>query len=135
VSEENVEILRRLYRRWEQGDFFTPDAFDAQVEFVRTGGPENQITSGCWRGVDAMWGALVEWLQAFEDARYSADEFIAVDDRRVLVFSRQTARGKASGIPSEREQADVFVLHGGKIVRWQIYWDRSDARRDVGLER
>jgi ketosteroid isomerase-like protein len=61
VSEENVETLRRLYRRWEQGDFFTPEAFDPQVEFVRTGGPENQITSGCGHGLDAMWGALVEW--------------------------------------------------------------------------
>jgi hypothetical protein len=82
-----------------------------------------------------MWGALVEWLQAWEDVRYSADEFIALDDRRVLVFSRQTGRGKASGIPSEQEQADVFVLLGGKIVRWQLYWDRRDARRDLGLER
>jgi ketosteroid isomerase-like protein len=132
VSQENVEILRRLYRRWEQGDFSTPEAFDPQVEFARTGGPENTFTSGCWRGLDAMWGALVEWLQAFEDVRYSADEFIAVDDRRVLVFSRQTARGKASGISSERQQADVFALDDGKIVRWQIYWDRTDARRDLG---
>jgi ketosteroid isomerase-like protein len=73
-------------------------------------------------------------LRAFDDVRYSADEFIAMDDRRVLVFSRQTGLGKASGIPSEREQADVFVFHGGKIVRWQVYWDRSDARRDVGRE-
>jgi uncharacterized protein len=133
VSQDDVEILRGLYARWERGDFVTPEAFDPQVEFVRTVGPEDAGTSGSWRGVDAMWDALVEWLQAWTDMHYSAEKFIPVGDR-VLVLSRETARGKVSGLSSEQQTADVFVLRGGRIVRWEFYWDRSDALKAVGLE-
>jgi ketosteroid isomerase-like protein len=133
VSEENVEVLWRLYRRWERGDFVTPEAFDPEVEFVRTVGSEDAGTSGSWRGVEAMWDALVEWLQAWTDVRYSAEKFIPLGDR-VLVLSRQTARGKASGLSSEQRMADIFVFRDGRIVRWEVYWDRSDALKAAGLE-
>ena len=134
MSREDVETLRGLYARWEKGDFFTPEAFDPQVEFVRAGSFDDpSALSGSWRGTDAMWGALSEWLQAWEDVHYTAEQFVEVQDR-VLVLSRQTARGKATGLTLEREQADVFTLRAGKIVRWAIYWNRSEALADLGLE-
>jgi ketosteroid isomerase-like protein len=134
VSQQNVEILRALYARWEHGDFAVPAPFDPEVVFVRTGTPDDLLaTTGTWRGVAAMQEALVEWLQAWEEVRYGAQEFIPVGER-VLVLSRQRARGKASGLALDQPMADVFVLREGRIVRWEMYWNRSDALKAVGLE-
>ena len=34
MSEENVEIVRRLYSATEQGNFWVPELFDPQVRIV-----------------------------------------------------------------------------------------------------
>jgi ketosteroid isomerase-like protein len=51
----------------------------------------------------------------------------------VLVFSRQTAEGKASGAPIEHEGGDLWTLHDGKVVRCHSYWDRAAALEAAGL--
>ena len=37
MSEENVEILRRLYELWANGNLSTADVFDPEVEYSRIG--------------------------------------------------------------------------------------------------
>ena len=51
----------------------------------------------------------------------------------MLVLSRQTARGKQSGVPIEHELGDLFTLRDGKIVRFDSYWSRAVALEAVGL--
>jgi hypothetical protein len=34
MSEENVEIVRRVYAEWERGNFRTPEVFDPEVSVV-----------------------------------------------------------------------------------------------------
>jgi hypothetical protein len=41
-----------------------------------------------WRG----------WLNAWEDFRFDVEEYRELDDARVLVLFRQSARGKRSGL-------------------------------------
>jgi uncharacterized protein len=129
-----VEIVRGLYARWSDGDFSTSEAFDLDVEFARIGG---EVVSGPggpgrWYGRDEMWRAVVEWLSLWEEFHVAAEDFTEVDDR-VVVLSRQTARGKLSGTPVERQLAEVFTLRNGRIVRWEAYWDRNEALKAVGL--
>jgi uncharacterized protein len=134
MSQENVELVRGLYARWSDGDFSTRDAFDPGVEFARIGG---EVVSGPggpgrWYGLDEMWRAVAEWLSLWEEFHVAAEDFIEVDDH-VVVLSRQTARGKLSGTPVERQLAEVFTLRNGRIVRWEAYWDRTEALKAVGL--
>ena len=37
MSQANVEILRRLYERWANGDFSLGDFFHPEVEYSRIG--------------------------------------------------------------------------------------------------
>jgi ketosteroid isomerase-like protein len=63
-----------------------------------------------------------------------AERIIDLADDRVLVLSRQTARGKVSGAPIDHELGFVFTLHDGRIIGCDLYWDRADALEAAGLQ-
>ena len=88
---------------------------------------------GRWLGLDELSTALREYLRAFSDLRIEAERIIDLSGDRVLVLSRQTARGKQSGVPIEHELGDLFTLRDGKIVRYDSYWNRADALEAAGL--
>jgi ketosteroid isomerase-like protein len=131
MSEENVEVIREMYGHWARGEF--PAHFiDPDVEFSRIGA-ETPDMEGNWRGREALSRANAEYLRAFADLRIEAEEIIELDDDRVLVLSRQTARGKLSGAPIDHQFGDLFTLRAGKVVRYDSYWDRAVAMKVAGL--
>jgi ketosteroid isomerase-like protein len=132
MSQENVEILRRLYERWASGDFTPTDPFDPDVEHSRIGAQTPDL-EGRWVGLDEFGTAFREYLEALSDLRTEAERIIDLSDDRVLVLSRQTARGKQSGVPIDHELGDLFTLRDGKIVRFYSYWNRVDALEAAGL--
>jgi ketosteroid isomerase-like protein len=132
MGQDDVELLRDLYRRWAEGDLVTPHAFDPGVEFVRIGSDYPGL-AGEWRGVGEMWTAIVDWLSAWEHLRVEAERFYDLDDR-VLVLAREIARGKHSGALLDHEIGDLFTMREGKIARWEQYWDRAEAIRATGLK-
>jgi ketosteroid isomerase-like protein len=131
MSEENVEILRRLYEQWASGDL-SPDFFDPEVEYSRIGA-ETPDMEGRWLGLDELRTAMLEYLQPFSDLRIEAERIIDLGGDRVLVLSRQTAHGKQSGAPIDHQFGDEFTPHDGKIVRLDSYWNRAEALEAAGL--
>lgn len=131
MSEENVELIRGLYRRWERGDFATAEFFDPDIEFVRVGSGV-AAAAGAWKGIDEMWKASVEWLEAWENMRLEPRRYVDLGDR-VLAIVRQTSRGRRSGVELDQENGQLFTIHQGKVVRWVAYWEASEALEAVGL--
>ncbi len=131
MSQENVEILRRLYAQWARGDL-SADYFDPDVEYSRIGA-ETPDMEGRWLGRDALSAAMRDYLRAFSDLRIEAERIIDLSEDRVLVLSRHRARGKQSGVPIEHENGDLFRLRDRKIVRYDAYWNRADALKAAGL--
>ncbi len=132
MSEENVEVVRRLYARWEGGDLRTGDFFDPEVEHSRIGSELPGI-NGDWQGIEEFGVALSDYIDALADLHLEAERIIDLGGDRVLVLSRQTARGKTSGLPWEHELGDLFTLRDGKILRYVSYWDPADALEAAGL--
>jgi uncharacterized protein len=132
MSQENVEILRRLYERWAVGDFSSADLFDPDVEYSRIGAQTPDM-QGSWHGFDGLSAAMREYLRPMAGLRIEAERFFDLGGDRVLVLSRHTARGKQSGVPIEHELGDLFTLRDGKIVRFDTYWNRTVALEAAGL--
>ena len=81
-----------------------------------------------------MWGAIFQWLQAWDELNVTPERFIELDDGRVLVLDRQTGRGRTSNITLEHDLASIFTVRDGKLTRLVAYWDRADAIRAAGLD-
>ena len=134
MSQENVEIVRRLFERWGRGDFSTAEAFDPRVEFARIGHEIDVVgITGEWHGIDALWGAAALWLREWDNMSLQAERFIEIEDR-VLVLARARGVGKRSGAPLNHVEAEVFSFRAGRIVRWEAHWDPLEAMRSLGLE-
>jgi hypothetical protein len=79
-------------------------------------------------------------VSAWEEVRVGAEELRELDDKRVLVLTSRTGRGKASGLEVEwlgtaTKGAAIFHVSEEKVTRLVLYWDRDRALADLGLEK
>jgi 2-deoxy-D-gluconate 3-dehydrogenase len=120
-----------MYTAWARGDFSSIDWADPEIEFVFADGP----APGRWKGHTEMSKAWGQFLATWEDFRSEAVEYRELDDERVLVFIRNSGRGKGSGIGVEQLARGANLLHvrGGKVKRLVAYFNRERALADLGL--
>jgi ketosteroid isomerase-like protein len=130
VALGNLELVRSIYAGWERGDFSSAAWADPEIEFAYADGPE----PGHWTGVEAMSARYLEWLRGWKDFRANPERYLVVDDRRILVFVRNTGRGRTSGVEFEqRSVANFFEIRDGRVTKLVLYWDRDHALADAGL--
>ena len=127
---ENLDLVRSIYANWERGDFRSTAWADPRIELVITEGLAGEV----FHGLDSTAQGWRDWLSAWDGYRAQAQEYRALDGERVLVLGRMSGRGRIGGVSSETETANVFHLREGKVVRLELYRDRSKAFADLGLE-
>jgi ketosteroid isomerase-like protein len=128
MSQENVEVVRAIYRSWAEGNFSSVAWADPDIGFVLSG-PDWRVH----RGLEAMSRAWGEWLQASDEFRVEPREFIDVDDG-VLVMTEFPGGGEASGTSVESlTGATVFWFREGKVVRLVMHTDRLKGLEALGL--
>jgi ketosteroid isomerase-like protein len=132
VASDNVELVQAIYASWAKGDFGSVDWAHLEIEFVFADGP----TPGSWTGIAAMGSAWGEIINAWDEFSAAAEGFRELDGDRVLVLTKNTGRGKISGLDlsgMETRGANVFHLRDGKVTRLVLYFERERALADVGL--
>ena len=131
---ENLNLVRSILAAWERGEMM-PDEWSEnahpEIELVVVGGPEPSSHTG---PADAA-PSVKAFLNLWDDYRVEAEEYRELDDERVLVLTRQSGRGKSSGVEVRQRRATLFHVRDGKIVRRVNYWDRDRALADLGLEK
>src|SRR6476646_2473250 len=126
MSQENMEIVRRVNDAFNRGDFarfaesLHPD-FEFRDLAHAADAPETL------RGTQALLSLMSEWRESFDDFRAEISEWIQAGDH-VVCATRWTGRGKASGAAVDVFQFDVYELREGKIVRATLaYPDKTTA--------
>jgi ketosteroid isomerase-like protein len=131
MSLENVEIVRRAIEAFNRGDFdvaLQDVAPDATVDFSHSRGPD----AGVYGGHDAIRRFWTDITEPFERHTMVPDELIPHGEHVVVpITSRMTGRG---GIKVEARTATVATLRDGRLVRWTMYQDKTEALKAVGLE-
>ena len=125
MSEENVELVRRIYAAWDRGesarDFIHPD-----VEYVN---PSYAVEPGTRRGRKAF--AIVR--DTYEDFKLTVERFIDAGEE-VVVLAEYTATGPSSGVPVTGAHGYVWTVKDGQATRFRWFQSHREALEAAGLD-
>jgi hypothetical protein len=157
VSQENVELARRLYPgpvdvavalsdpqifeaiRVEIEPLVHPDfeTVGDPTYIFRAGGTGVEIVEGSSRitahGIDGFASFFRDWLSAWESWVATPIDFIDVDESRVLVVLDIRARSKTAQVEVPIEGANLLTLRDGKVARVELFLRREEALQAAGL--
>ena len=123
MANQNVEIIKGGYAAFNAGD---PEAtmavFDDNIVWMSTG---NSVISGTFKG-KAELAVMLQRLVG-QQTSVAPKEFFA-DGDVVVVLTEVTAGGQTS------QEADVWTLQGGKIVKGQIFGDTAMQEKIFGTQ-
>jgi uncharacterized protein len=132
MSEENVEIVRRVYVALSEGDADTLRDM-AVPEFVADFS-RRLVEPGVMRGIDEALGFLAQSRETWDEFPvWEPQELIDAGDK-VVAFVRTGARGKGSGAGVEAYVWNLWTFRDGKLAE-VIYFgdDKAAALEAVGL--
>jgi ketosteroid isomerase-like protein len=128
----NLDLVRSICEQWDRGDYGSVGWQHPDVVFVIADGP----TPGSWTGATGITEGWGEFLRAWDGFHHTADEYVELDEHRVLVLVRFGGRGKTSGLPVDQlspRGANLFVVRDGAVTRVVLYFDRERAFRELGI--
>ncbi len=131
MSQENVEIVRRLIEAWnsnEQGEAIA--ILDPGVVIDAT---RRRVNPKTYAGRQGMRRMLADTHEVWQEFRMEPDEVLDAGDR-VVAIGRWVGKGKDSGIEVQQPVADVFTLHDRRVIRLELgFTDRAEALEAAGL--
>ena len=129
MSQENVEVVRRIYREVSDRGTPPPELFDPLYEVDLTdAGPD----LGVIPGVDASEEALRGYTETFDDFRVELQEVIHADDRCVVTLVRDGGRLKGSGSEVWNSFFHVWTFREGRVLRRSSHRERRRALEPAG---
>jgi ketosteroid isomerase-like protein len=132
MSQENVEIVRRVYALLSEGSEAVWDElpYEFVLDFSR-----RLMDPLVLRGRDNVLAFVEREVQMWEGDHigYEPKELIDADDK-VLALVRVSGRGKASGVEVEAYTWNVATFRDGKPVELTYFGDdRAAALEAAGL--
>jgi ketosteroid isomerase-like protein len=134
MSQENVEVVRRIYDAVARGDSETVlSLYDPDIEWDMSRGAFGDIGGGrVYRGHDGLRSFFREQWEAWDRWQDHPEELIDADTHVVSVV-RSRARGRTSEAEVESVHAAVWTLRQEKVVRVDWLPTREEALEAVGL--
>jgi ketosteroid isomerase-like protein len=130
MSQENVELVRRIYASWTPGSSPAESSLlHPDIEWVN---PTDALEPGTRTGIEAFTAIIEGLADTIGDFRMEVERFIDVGDR-VAVVATMRGRGSASGVEIERRHGSVWTIRDGKAVRFHWFNDPDEALEAVGL--
>ena len=133
MSQENVELIRSMYRPGDPSRFFDLLDDDAEVDTSALASLPDQH-SGLVRGKDAVVDYFRHYWGTWDDYVLEPLEIIDAGANQVLVLHHERGRGRESGAPFERHWAALYTLRADKLVSWRTFATHEEALEAAGLE-
>ena len=130
MSQENVEIVRRVYEAVNRGDLDIANSYvHPEIEF-HTYAQSPQ--AGVYRGKEAVLKYNMDLFEQFESIRFEVDELVDAGDR-VVVVTTQHAVPKGGQQEMRVHVAEVWVVRDGLLAERRSYLTMHEALEAVGL--
>ena len=128
MSQENVEIARSVFDRWNAGEREFPDEeIHPDVVLVsRILGKVVRGRAGVRRYVREIDEQFDQWNLVIEDWRDAGDCVAALGHIRL--------HGRRSGVAFDQPVGILFEIRGGQLLRFETFLDEpNDALKAAGL--
>jgi uncharacterized protein len=131
MSQENVEVVRRAYEAFADGDLEAAlNVFHPEVD-IR---PDAAVPDfGRFRGRDGWLELVGRWYEPWEEYRIEPKQFIDAGDQ-VVVLTREFGRRKDTGYEVEQRVGTVWTFRDGEAVRLEYFLDQAEALEAAGLK-
>jgi ketosteroid isomerase-like protein len=124
MSEENIELVRRIHERWDRGESIS-DLVADDLEYVN---PSYAVEPGTRFG-RYSFGSVRE---TYPDFLFHPERYVDAGDD-VVVLGRYTASGGTSGIELEGDHGYVWTVKDGVAVRFRWFQSHAEALAAAGL--
>jgi ketosteroid isomerase-like protein len=133
MSQENVEIVRQAFGAFGRGD--TEGLLRVCDEKIVITQPAELLDAPSTKmyGHTGVLEALAIWPEQWDDYRVETLEVLADPADHVVVATRQSGRGRHSGIKVEMEFTFLFSVRDGKINEWRLFLQEAEALEAAGL--
>ena len=130
MSQENVEVVRRIYSRWNAGD---PgfDFYAADIEWdVSRYAPDLPNVA---KGHEQVRTLFRRFLGMWEDLHFELERLTVARADTVIAEVTVHSRGRGSGVPVADRVAHVFTLRDGLVMRHVQHRSNAEALENMGL--
>lgn len=128
MSAENLEIVRRSLEKFAETGEIEWSTVDQDIEITDHDIPDQQG----YRGHDGLARWLEDWATAWAEYTIEPTDFLDAGNYVVVVL-RMRATGRGSGLELDREDAIVYELHDGKMIRCEYFNDKLHALAAAGI--
>ncbi len=125
MSEENVELVRRIYEAWEQEES-ARDFIAEDIEYVN---PSYAVEPGTRRGRKSF--RVIR--DTYEDFQIRVERYVDAGEE-VVVLAQYKASGPGSGVPVSGEHGYVWTVRDGQAVRFQWFQSHREALEAAGID-
>jgi ketosteroid isomerase-like protein len=129
VSEGDIAVVLEALRVWRSTGQPAWALTHPDVEVH----DHDLMDAGEYRGREGVERWLADWESAWAEYGMDAEELIEAGEGRVLVLVRMRATGRESTVTVERDDAILYELCEGLILRLDYFNDRTRALAAAGL--
>jgi hypothetical protein len=127
MSEENVELLRGMYRRRSLTEF--ADSLHPAAEFHQA---RVVPDADDYYGHEEFLRGVSLWLEEWETFRYIPEDVIDLGERAFMRV-RLSGRAKGSGIKLDQTVFHLWTFRDGMPWRCDVFFDKKTAIEAAGL--
>jgi len=90
-----------------------------------------QRTGRTFKGPDGVREFFGEWLENWQEYRSEPVDFVEAGEG-MLVHTKQTGKGRLSGIEINQDLFIAFRMRDGKFIEYSLFAEREDALASLG---
>lgn len=134
--ERNVQLLLDGLDAWSRGDLGDSlEKMHPDVEWhVAFRLPDLPLGKDTYRGREEVRALWAQFRSAWDELTIHVEEFLHVDDERVVARARFRGRGAGSGAEVDRVVFYAFRIRDEQLAYCRAFDDEVSARADVGLD-
>lgn len=106
---------------------------DALIEFATPDGGFVGGMAGPFQGADGLLAGWREWTAPWEAFSIRIDEWLDLDDGRVLLLAHCSGRLAGSGMEIQTPAGARYTVAGQRVVRIAHFLDQEQARTAAGI--